>query len=68
MSTWSSPIRFSEASSDDSRYLREPHSPYGPGCISYPALVEMISSSRYGAKSWRKSLPKLSSAEPGGGP
>lgn len=49
-------------------YLREPHSPYGPGHMSYPALLEMISSSRYGRKSWAKIWPKFVSAEPGGGP
>ncbi len=64
MSTYSRPIRFSDWSRLASRYLREPHSPYGPGHMSYPALVEMISSSRYGRKSSAKIRPKLISAEP----
>ena len=68
MSTYSRPIRRSDWSSEASRYLREPHSPYGPGHMSYPALVEMINSSRYGAKSVASIRPKFSSAEPYGGP
>ena len=32
------------------------------------AFDEMISSSRYGRKSWAKMWPKLDSADPGGGP
>ena len=68
MSTWSRLIRASEASRLDSTYLREPALPYGPGHMSQPALVEMIISSRYGAKSARIIRPKFSSAEPYGGP
>ena len=58
----------SEASRLDSRYLRELALPYGPGHMSQPAFVEMIISSRYGAKSVRIMRPKFSSAEPYGGP
>ena len=51
------------------RYLDGiPKSPYGPGHISNPALVDMINSSLYGRKSLSIILPKFSSAEPGIGP
>ena len=36
--------------------------------MSYPALLEMTSSSRYGRKSSRICRPKFVSAEPYGGP
>ena len=69
MSTYSSPIRASDWSSEASTYLREPPPwPYGPGHMSYPALVEMTSSSRYGRKSSARYRPKFSSARPYGGP
>jgi len=50
------------------RYLREPQLPYGPGHIGQPAFVEMISSSRCGARSRRRIRPNVFSADPGGGP
>ena len=49
-------------------YLREPRNPYGPGHMSQPALVEITSSSRSGAKSSAKRRPKFFSALPYGGP
>ena len=36
--------------------------------MSQPAFVEMSSSSRYGAKSFLRILPKFRSAAPYGGP
>src|SRR5918996_925106 len=68
MSTYSRPMRWSDWSRLASRYLRDPHSPYGPGHMSYPALVEMISSSRWPAKSAARMRPKLASAPAAGGP
>ena len=61
-------MRVSDWSRLARRYFRDPHSPYGPGHMSYPALVERTSWSRYGRKSWLKICPKLVSAEPNGGP
>ena len=69
MSTYSRPIRFSDWSSEARTYFREPPPwPYGPGHMSQPALVEMMSSSRYGARSSVRYFPKLVSAWPYGGP
>ena len=65
MSTYSSPIRARLWSRLASMYLREPPPwPYGPGHMSHPAFVEMMSSSRYGAKSSRSRRPKFDSALP----
>ncbi len=61
-------MRASDWSRLASTYLRDPHSPYGPGHMSYPALDEITSSSRYGRRSSRSMRPKFSSAEPNGGP
>ncbi|GAA3353633.1 hypothetical protein GCM10017744_007870 [Streptomyces antimycoticus] len=40
------PIRDSDWSRLARTFLREPHSPYGPGHMRYPALLAMKSSSR----------------------
>ena len=57
MSTWSRPSRARLWSRLASRYLRDPRSPYGPGHMSQPALVEITSSSRRPAKSSRRTRP-----------
>ncbi len=49
-------------------YLREPRSPYGPGHMSQPALLEMTSSSRRPRKSSARIRPAFVSAVPYGGP
>src|SRR5262245_7863520 len=46
------------------RYLRDPPSPYGPGHMSKPALVETTISSRCARRSLAMTRPNVSSAEP----
>ena len=62
------PMRSRLSSRLESRYLRDPRKPYGPGHMSQPAFVLMTSSLRYGLRSDAKMRPKLSSAAPNGGP
>jgi hypothetical protein len=57
-------MRRSESSRLDRRYLRDPNSPYGPGHMSQPALVEITSSLRYACRSAARMRPKFSSADP----
>src|SRR5213592_2395858 len=52
MSTYSRPMRARLWSRLASRYFREPHSPYGPGHMSYPAFVELVISTKAGYDMW----------------